>query len=67
MVAEVKMLRAHTGLRGRPAADLEALAHAISALSTLALHAPTVREAEVNPLLLRQDGVLAVDALVYAA
>jgi succinyl-CoA synthetase beta subunit len=62
MIAEVKGLRALAGYRGGPAADVEALAAAIVALSKLA-HDPAVAELEINPLLVRRDGVVAVDAL----
>ena len=53
------------GSRGKPAGDLEAIAHAIVALSQLAQDAD-VAEAEINPLIVRAagDGVVAVDALV---
>ena len=51
-----------SGYRGRPAADLEALANAIVALSGLA-HDPAVAEVEINPLLVCRQGVVAVDAL----
>ena len=45
--------------------DLDALAKAIVALSQLALqNDPAIAEAEVNPLIVRADGVVAVDALV---
>ena len=57
MVSEVKVLRA---------GDLEALAASIVALSRLAGDA-TVREAEVNPMMVLEDGVIAVDALVRLA
>ncbi len=67
MVGEVKMLRAYAGYRGKRPADLEALARAVSALSQLALDESGIREAEINPLLLREDGVLAVDALVISS
>ena len=56
-----------TGYRGRPAGDLDALAHALAALSRLAVaDDPAVAEAEVNPLIVRPagQGVVAVDALV---
>jgi len=52
-----------TGWRGRPAVDLDALAHTVAALSQLA-GVPGVAEVEVNPLRAAPDGVLAVDALV---
>ncbi|MEJ7929179.1 acetate--CoA ligase family protein [Ramlibacter sp. AN1015] len=66
MVAELPMMRAMTGVRGRRAADLEGLARALVALSSLADGQHGVQDAEINPLLLREDGVLAVDALVFA-
>jgi acetate---CoA ligase (ADP-forming) len=66
MIAEVRALKALAGYRGKPAGDLEAVARAVVALSQLA-NDPTVREAEVNPLLVRTDGVVAVDAVVRLA
>jgi acyl-CoA synthetase (NDP forming) len=65
MIAEVRGLSALTGYRGRPKGDLGALALAIVKLSELADN-PKVLEAEVNPLIVGEDGdgVLAVDALV---
>jgi acyl-CoA synthetase (NDP forming) len=63
MIAEVRGLEALTGYRGKPAGDLAALAQAVVALSQLATD-PTVLEAEVNPLIVRTEGVVAVDAVV---
>jgi succinyl-CoA synthetase beta subunit len=42
---------------------LAALAQAVARISALAL-APGIAEAEINPLLVKSDGVVAVDALV---
>lgn len=70
MIADLKMLKTVTGLRGKPKGDLEALAQAISNLSMLALKPELkVWEAEVNPMLVLAEGhgVLAVDALVMQA
>lgn len=65
MVAEVKAFATLKGFRGKAAGDLDALARAIVALSRLALqNDPAVAEAEVNPLIVMTDGVVAVDALV---
>jgi len=67
MIEEVKGLAPLRGYRGLPMGDLDALADAIVALSNLArLPAARVREAEINPLLVREkgDGVVAVDGLV---
>jgi acyl-CoA synthetase (NDP forming) len=66
MIAEVRGLAPLKGYRGKPAGDLAALAQAIVALSQLAMD-PTIAEAEINPLMVRPDGVVAVDALVKLA
>jgi succinyl-CoA synthetase beta subunit len=68
MIAEVRGLIPLAGYRGRPKADLEALAHAMVALSRLA-DDPSVAEAEINPLIVQPagQGVIAVDALVKLA
>ena len=68
MIAEVRSLIALAGYRARPAGDLDALAHAIVALSRLADDA-SIAEAEINPLIVREagEGVIAVDALVKLA
>ena len=50
------------GHRGRPRFDVEAAAHALSALSELAAARPDIAEVEVNPLLVLEPGVLALDA-----
>jgi succinyl-CoA synthetase beta subunit len=69
MIGEVKALQILTGLRGRERGDLDALAQAIVALSTLAARPELrIREAEINPMLVMPEGqgVMAVDALVLA-
>ena len=69
MIGEVKALQTLTGLRGRERGDLDALAQAIVALSTLASRPELrIREAEINPMLVMPEGqgVMAVDALVLA-
>jgi succinyl-CoA synthetase beta subunit len=63
MIAEVRGLKVLAGYRGKLAGDLAALARAVVALSQLAAD-PAVLEAEVNPLIVRTDGVVAVDAVV---
>jgi acyl-CoA synthetase (NDP forming) len=53
------------GARGRPPVDLEAVVAAILAMGRLALdHGDRIAELDVNPLLARRDGVVALDALV---
>jgi acyl-CoA synthetase (NDP forming) len=65
MIEQVKGFAAIRGYRNLPRGDVNALARAVSALSRLALvKGRPVREAEINPLLVKADGVVAVDALV---
>ena len=65
MIAEVTGLALIRGFRNRPVGDLNAVAQAIHRLSLLALcESPAVLEAEVNPIVVRGDGVVAVDARV---
>jgi acyl-CoA synthetase (NDP forming) len=65
MIEQVKGLATIRGYRNLPRGDVKALAQAVSALSRLALaRGRPVREAEINPLVVKADGVVAVDALV---
>ena len=53
------------GYRGAPAADLDAVCHAIARISEFAADfAGEVEEIDVNPLLARPDGAFALDALI---
>jgi len=65
MVAEVKGLALLSGYRNRPRGDLEALAQAVAAVSSLA-GSNDVNEAEINPILVRGEGegVVMLDALL---
>ena len=71
MIAEVRGFAALRGARGRPRGDLEALAEATAALSRLAAapEGARVLDAEINPMLVREEGagVVAVDGLVRLA
>ncbi|OZI63201.1 acetate--CoA ligase family protein [Bordetella genomosp. 11] len=65
MIEEVRATRLVRGFRGLPRGDCDALARAIAAFSRLALvRDVTVSEAEINPLFVRADGVVAVDGLL---
>ncbi len=65
MIGAVRAFRALAGYRNSPRGDLDALAHAIAAFSRLAA-LDEVREAEINPLIVRREGegVIGVDALL---
>ena len=56
------------GKRGRPPADVAALAEALARFSVMTADlADFLAEIDVNPLLAGPEGVLALDALVVAA
>ncbi len=64
MIGEIKGAAMLTGYRGRPALDVDALADALARLSLLAAdHADRIAEIDVNPLFVRERGVVAADAL----
>jgi acyl-CoA synthetase (NDP forming) len=67
MIEEVKGLAPIRGFRGHREGDLQALAAAIVAFSNLARLDPDkacILEAEINPLMVRENGVIAVDGLI---
>jgi acyl-CoA synthetase (NDP forming) len=65
MIAEIRGAPLLTGYRGRPALDVAALADALARLSLLiADHADRIAEIDVNPLFVREHGVVAADALI---
>ena len=63
MIAEVKGLAPIRGYRNLPRGDVAALATVVSRVSCLA-GMREVAEAEANPVIIRDEGVVAVDALV---
>jgi hypothetical protein len=65
MIGRVRGFAALRGYRGRPQGDLRALARAVAAMSRLAmLPGRPVREAEANPVVVKESGAVAVDALL---
>ncbi len=65
LIGKVRGFAVLRGYRNLPEGDLAALARAVAALSRLALvEGAPVLEAEINPLMVRADGVLAVDGVV---
>jgi len=70
MVAETRVATVLAGVRGRPAADAEALARAIAALSErIAMADGGLQEVEINPLFVQPQGsgVVAGDCVVRLA
>jgi acetyltransferase len=65
MIGEIRGAALLNGYRGRPALDVAALADALARASQLiADHADRIAEIDVNPLFVREKGVVAADALI---
>lgn len=65
MIDEIKGFAPLRGFRGMPEGDLEALADVVVRVSELALiDSPVITEAEINPVLVKASGVVALDGLI---
>ena len=67
MIAETRISRLLAGYRDRPAADIDALADVLVRVSDLIIHHPEIRELDINPLLVDENGVIAIDARMKLA
>jgi len=66
-MARTRVWRLLQGYRGRPPADIAAIARALIAMAQLAADHPEVRELDLNPMLADEKGVIAVDARIRVA
>jgi acyl-CoA synthetase (NDP forming) len=65
MIEQVKGLAPIRGYRNLPKGDVDGLAQVVASLSRLCfLEKQRISEAEINPLIVKADGVVAVDGLV---
>jgi acetyltransferase len=64
MVSEIRGHRLLTGFRGAPPADREAIYDVILRVSQLAMDFKELKEIDINPLVVFQQGVCAADALM---
>ena len=64
MMREVKSYPLLTGFRGSKPVDMEKLVSAIMKLSEILLEIEEIKEIEINPLLVHEEGTVAVDARV---
>jgi acetyltransferase len=67
MVDEIRTAALLRGARGEKAVDRKALVESILRLSCLATDFPLIRELDVNPLVVRESGVVALDARIVFA
>jgi len=64
MMREVKSYPLLTGFRGSKPVDIEKLASTVMKLSEILLEIEAIKEIEINPLMVYEEGVVAVDARV---
>ena len=66
-IGKLRLSKLLSGFRGRPAADIDALARGAAKFGDLFLAMPDVNEFEINPVIVKPKGAYAVDALVATA
>lgn len=64
MMQEIKSYPLLTGFRGSKRVDLEAIAAAVIAVGEILLELEEIQELDINPLIVSEAGVVAVDARV---
>ena len=64
MISEVKSYPILLGARGRKALDINAVADTIVRVSQISQDFEEIQEIEINPLMVQENGCIAVDALV---
>jgi acetyltransferase len=67
MISEVRGSQLLSGVRGEPPADKDAVVEALLELSRLLAECPEILEIDINPLLVFERGVAAVDARVVVS
>jgi acetyltransferase len=64
LMIQTRIFKLLEGYRGRRPADLKAIADALTRLSQLVVDCPALRELDINPLLVDETGVIALDARI---
>ena len=64
MIDEIRAQTLLDGARGRPVLDRGELAEILRRVSTLVQEAPDIEELDLNPLVITDDGLVAIDARV---
>ena len=67
MTGDIKSRKLLESVRGLKAVDEKMLGHCLKALGHIGLEHPAIRELDVNPLIIRDEQPVAVDALVVLA
>lgn len=64
MLTELKAWKLLLGMRGKPMRDIDALATLIERVSVMMTECPTIKELDLNPVLVFEDSVIVADAKV---
>jgi acetyltransferase len=64
LIGQTRISKLLAGYRGELAANVDALAAALDALSAITVDLPDIVELDINPLLVDADGVVALDARI---
>lgn len=64
MLASLGAWRLLLGMRGKSQSDIDALAALISSVSCMVDECPEIRELDINPVIVRSDGIVIADAKV---
>jgi acyl-CoA synthetase (NDP forming) len=64
MIGEIKAKRILEAFRGMPAADIDRLADIVIKVGNIGLEQASIKEIDINPIILSENGPVAVDALI---
>lgn len=64
MLAELRSWKILTGMRGKPVLAIDKLAELITTVSLLVTECPTIREIDLNPVIVREKELVILDAKV---
>lgn len=67
LISETRIARLLAGYRDHPPADIGAIANVLMRVSDMIVNHPEIRELDINPLLVDENGVIAVDARMKIA
>jgi succinyl-CoA synthetase beta subunit len=64
MLRGIRAHRVLDAVRGMKAVDVDSLCHILMAVGQIGLDHPDIAEIDINPLIVRDDKPIAVDALI---
>ncbi|MBK9080159.1 MAG: bifunctional acetate--CoA ligase family protein/GNAT family N-acetyltransferase [Hyphomicrobium sp.] len=67
MIKETRIAKLLAGYRDRPPADMDAIVDCLVRISNLVVQHPEIRELDINPLLVDENGAIAIDARIRIA